>query len=155
MSASAVHRVGASLALFATAIVQLVPAIAGASTCLGGMKGALTKGHFSGPLVCSSDADFMLVGKTTGPTPYSIYDYRYRYTPPDGNVTHGGQRLLVFRGDEYLGQYSMNPPPYTVVTVSGAYATLSKHGAETVMADFSKGPPDSIYFDGETEAFYR
>ena len=143
MSALAVHRVGASLALLATAIVQLVPANAGASICLGGMKSAMTKGHFSGPRICSRKANLTLVGKTTGPTPYYIYDYRYSYMPPGGNVLHGGQRLLVFRGGKYLGQYSMNPPPYTVVRVTGAYATLSKHGAETVVTDFSKGPPEA------------
>ena len=155
MRASALYRVVAILGLTTIAAWSLAPAIAGERGCLGGMKGALVKGHFTGPIVCSSDADFALVGKTTGATTFSIYDYRYRYMPPDGNVMHGGQRLLVFRGAEYLGQYSMSPPPYTKVAVKGSRVVLSKEGTDSATVDFSMGPPPSIYFDGDTEAFFR
>lgn len=34
---------------------------------------------------------------------------------------HGGQRLLGFPGDEYLGQYSMSPPPYIRVRIAASF----------------------------------
>src|SRR6476659_7411664 len=32
-----------------------------------------------------------------------------------GGVMHGGQRLVIFRGDRYVGQYHLSPPPYVTV----------------------------------------
>ena len=129
-------------------------AAAGRNDCLAGKTQALLHGHFSGPIVCSpSGATFRLVGTPNG---YAIYDYRYRFLPYEGaTVMHGGQRLLVFHGGEYVGQYSMSPPPDTTITVSGSYVLLSKRGAGSVTVDFSMGPPSKIHFDGETEGLHR
>ena len=158
MSASVAIRVAAFLPIITTALWFLCSATAGEPTCLGvgGMEKALLKGNFSGPLVCSTtDAQFVLAGLTSGPAKYAIYDYRYRVPASDGQAMHGGQRILIFSDGEYIGQYSMSPPPNTVVTVDASLVVLSKDGADTVRVDFSMGPPARIFFDGEAEEFYR
>jgi len=156
MRVSLGDHIGATLVFIAIALWSPIAGAADDSTCLA-MQKAMVEGHFSaGPLICSKkDAQLTLAGTTAGSTKYSLYDYRYRFLPPGGQVMHGGQRVLVFRGRNYIGQYSMSPPPYTTVTVRGPYLVLSKEGAGTVMVDFSMGPPSSIYFDGDTAPFYR
>jgi hypothetical protein len=136
--------------------VLLSFATACASECLGGKQGALMEGGFTGPLVCSNEnSTFSYVGRTTGRIKYSIYDYRYRYLPSHGAVMHGGQRILVFDGDTYIGQYVLSPPPYVTTALRGDHLTLEAGDAEKVTADFSNGPPKDIYLDGETEDFHR
>jgi hypothetical protein len=153
MRAFLVDHIGAPLDFIAIALWSPIAGAADDPKCLA-MQKAMVEGHFSaGSLICSKE-DAQL-GMTAGSERYSIYDYRYRFLPSGGQVLHGGQRLLVFRGHDYIGQYSMSPPPYAAVTVRGSYLVLSKEGAETVMVDFSMGPPASLYFDGETEGFGR
>lgn len=127
-----------------------------AAECLAGFRGALIEGHFTGPLVCSaSDATLVLVGRTAGYR-FSIYDYRYRYLPPGGNVMHGGQKIVVFQGIRYVGQYALSPPPYTTVSVNGTHVVFqSRDTQETVRLDFSKNPPREVVIDGESHRFYR
>jgi hypothetical protein len=130
-------------------------ATAAPAECLGGKKDTLIAGGFSGALVCSpKDAQFILVGRTEGQVRYSIYLYHYRFLPHPGGVMHGGQRILVFEGNKYIGQYVLNPPP-PVATVHNEFLILKAGDGESAMVDFSKGPPSSISVDGETEEFSR
>ena len=124
---------------------------------MAGLRGALIEGHFTGPLVCSGkDATFVLAGRTTGDK-FAIYDYRYRYDPPGGgNVTHGGQKIVVFRGTSYVGQYALSPPPYDTVRVRGTNVTIQSHETgQIVRVDFSDNPPREVVVDGEPLAFFR
>jgi len=124
--------------------------------CLAGMRAALIRGRFSGVIVCSKkNATFTLVGRTTGDK-FSIYDYRYRFLPAGGDVMHGGQRVVVFRGSTYVGQYTMSPPPYVIVTMNGTHVVLQPTDTrEKVELDFSVQPPGEILVNGEIETFYR
>ena len=126
------------------------------SECLMGLRDSLTRGGFSGPLVCSKDdATFVLVGRTSE-SKYSIYDYRYRFRPKDGNVMHGGQKIVVFQGSRYIGQYSLSPPPYNSISVCGSNVIVkSQSDKEEYYLDFSKRPPNSAFVDGEDLIFYR
>ena len=126
------------------------------SECLLGLRDSLVEGDFSGPLVCSeSDASFILVGRTNGDR-YSIYDYRYRYLPPNGNVRHGGQKIVVFHGATYIGQYSLSPPPYKSISVCGARVVVqSQDGKGRYFLDFSDHPPSEVFVDDEILDFYR
>ena len=127
------------------------------SDCLAGLREALVEGHFTGPLVCSgTDATFVLVGRTAG-NGFSIYDYRYKYDPPGGgNVLHGGQKIVVFRGNRYVGQYALSPPPYDAAYVHGTNVVLqSSETRQSVRLDFSRKPPSEVYLDGERLTFYR
>ena len=124
-------------------------------TCLGGRRAGLVRGHFTGTIVCSrKDASFVLVGRTTESNFY-VYDYRYKFRPTGGNVKHGGQKIVLFRNDVYVGQYALSPPPYVTVTVSGSYVSLQTAGSSKVELDLTRKPPGHMLFDGEVEKFTR
>ena len=123
--------------------------------CLEGRRADLVRGHFTGTIVCSrKDASFVLVGRTTGSNFY-VYDYRYKFRPTGGNVRHGGQKIVVFRNNVYVGQYALSPPPYATVTVSGSYVSLSAAGTPKVELDLTRKPPGHMLFNGEVETFSR
>jgi hypothetical protein len=109
-----------------------------------------------GAVFCSGkDASFLLTGRTTGAR-YSIYDYRYRFLSHPEGVMHGGQRLVVFRGKRYIGQYALTVPPMIAVSVSGTRVVLSSaDGGAKVRLDFSRKPPERILVAGEVENFFR
>ena len=124
-------------------------------SCLEGRQAALVRGHFTGAIVCSKKyASFVLVGRTAGRNFY-IYDYRYRFLPAHGNVMHGGQKIVVFRNNAYVGQYPLSPPPYATVTVHGPYISLQIAGAPKVKLDLTRQPPGQMHFNGEGETFSR
>lgn len=149
-------RNGAAILLCAAASLIGPAAAEPTSECLMGLRESLVKGHFSGPLVCSkSDATFILVGRTSEGG-YSIYDYRYRYLPRNGSVMHGGQKIVVFQGTSYVGQYSLSPPPYNSIFVCGAHVIIqSQDSKDRYYLDFSKHPPRKAFVDDEILIFYR
>ncbi len=122
--------------------------------CMDGRTRALTEGGFTGPILCDdADASFVLAGRTGD---YSIYDYRYRYHPHSAAVARGGQRILVFRGEAYLGQYAASPPPYVTVSVRGAQVLFtSLDGAASEPLDLSNGPPPKAFIAGQEPTFFR
>ena len=124
--------------------------------CLAGKQAALVQGHFSGEIFCSrKNASFALVGRTAGRS-YAIYDYRYHFLPHREGAMHGGQRLVVFRGESYVGQYMLSPPPYINVHIEGSRVLLeTPQSREKVRLDFSRKPPTRIFINGETEQFDR
>lgn len=125
--------------------------------CLAGRKAAMIEGGFTGPLVCSSkDASFVLAGATVGGK-FSVYDYRYRFLPHPGGVMHGGQKLVIFSGDTYVGQYMLSSAPFVDITVKGTDVVLRVGGKtpERVTLDFSRKPPKEIFVNGEAGEFYR
>jgi len=147
--------------LVATSLIALFSVSAssaaiGRDTCMAGMRQALAAGHFSGPIVCSPrDATFTLVGKTARDG-YAIYDYRYRFLPTHGNVYHGGERILVFRGGKYLGQYVASPPPHVSLSVRGSVLRIaSEPGDGNLPLDFSHGPPRKALISGMEAEFFR
>jgi len=107
-----------------------------------------------GVVFCSpKNVSFILVGRTTGKK-YSIYDYHYRFLPHPGGVMHGGQRLIVFQGNRYVGHYSL--APQVTVVVSGTHVVLKGAGdRKAVRLDFSRKPPSQIWVNGEVEGFGR
>ena len=105
-------------------------------------------------VACSpKNVSFVLVGRTTG-SKYSIYDYRYRFLPHPGGVMHGGQRLIVFQGKRYVGNYML--PPKVSIAVSGTRVILKgDDDREAVRLDFSRRPPNRILVNGEVQTFDR
>jgi hypothetical protein len=96
---------------------------------------------------------FVLAGRTAG-SKYSIYNYRYRFLTHRGGVMHGGQRLIVFQGDRYVGNYMLLP--HVTVSVSGTKVVLKGDGdRKPVRLDFSRKPPSRILVNGEEEWFDR
>lgn len=87
MVASPIRSLCVTLAI---AAIPLRLAVAADVGCMGGFTGALAKGHFSGPVICSKNADFVLMGITSGPVAYLVYDYRYKSRPSGGQIGHGG-----------------------------------------------------------------
>ena len=147
--------------LVATSLIALFSVSAsstavGRGTCMAGMRPALAAGHFSGPIICApQDATFTLVGKTARDG-YAIYDYRYRFLPTHGNVYHGGQRILVFRGGKYLGQYVASPPPHVSLSFRGSVLRIaSEPGDGNLPLDFSHGPPRKALISGLEVEFFR
>jgi len=108
-------------------------------------------------IFCSpKNVAFILVGRTIG-SGYSIYNYRYRIlTNLVTGVWHGGQRLVVFRGNRYVGQYKLNTPPFVAIGVKGSHVVLrSSETPRNVSPDFSREPPRQILVNGEVEDFFR
>jgi len=119
--------------------------------CMDGRARALKDGGFSGPILCeNARGSFVLVGRTGA---YTIYDYRYRFRPPHGAVDHGGQKILIFRGEAYLGQYPASPPPYVTVSVQGSVVRFDS--ADSKPIDLSNGPPTDTVLAGYDVTFFR
>ncbi|EGF90907.1 hypothetical protein ABI_23190 [Asticcacaulis biprosthecium C19] len=106
--------------------------------------------------MCSQEnATFVLAGRTTGGK-FSVYDYRYRYLPAEGEVMHGGQKVVIFQGNKYIGQYTLSPPPYTAISVDGKHVILdSIDTKERVSLDLTKEPPREVWVNGEMAVFFR
>jgi hypothetical protein len=123
--------------------------------CPPGLRATLERGGFSGGIFCDpQNASFSLVGVAATPkAKYSVYDYRYRFLPEDGNVWHGGQRMIIIRDGEYLGQFVLDPP--TTLKLSGMKLTLSKPNVETAAIDLATGVPTKIFFDGDVMSLQR
>jgi hypothetical protein len=67
---------------------------------------------------------------------------------------HGGQRVIVFRGERYLGNYML--PPTVSAAVRGTEVILKGDDDRgTVRLDFSRKPPSRIAVNGEVETFDR
>jgi len=150
-------RKGAAILISVAAAWLMGPAEANPkSECMAGLRESLIEGGFSGPLICSkTDATFALIGRTKE-SDYSIYDYRYRFMPKNGSVMHGGQRIIVFLGTKYIGQYSLSPPPYNPMSVCGSRLIVkSRDGKDTYSLDFSDRPPNEVFVDGEILNLYR
>jgi hypothetical protein len=124
----------------------MVSAASGIAThrreCLAAERGS------QGVILCSpKNVSFTLVGRTTG-NGYSIYNYHYRFLPHAGGVMHGGQRLVVFQGERYVGQYALQPE--VTVAVSGSRVLLrGDEDAKAVRLDFTGKPPHRILVNGE------
>ena len=107
-----------------------------------------------GVVFCSpKNASFTLAGRTTG-RKYSIYDYRYRFLPRPGGAVHGGQRLIVFRGKSYVGNYMLSPRVSMIVRGTRVVLKGDQDG-EAVRVDFSSAPPSQILVNGEVATFDR
>ncbi len=125
--------------------------------CIARLREAVRGGDFAGSFVCSrKDAKFEFVGRTSGKG-YSIYNYDYRYDPPGGShVMHGGQRILLFRGNRYVGQYGLWSRGSVTAHVSGARLVLqSTETKQTVELDLSGKPPAEVFLAGEFLSFFR
>lgn len=142
------------LAMFLFAASSFLAA-ASPTACLAGKRQALIDGGFTGPLICSNkNATFTFVGRPRD-SEYTVYDYRYRFLPHAEGVMHGGQKLVVFRGGKYVGQYPLSPPPYIRVSIAGANVVLRGDYTEPAWLDFSREPPGRILVNGEVETFSR
>ncbi len=124
------------------------------SGCMSGRSEALLKGKFTGPIVCSSeDATFVEIG-TVGD--YVLYDYRYRYLPEGAPFMHGGQKVMMFKGARYAGQYALNPPPYADVSLNRSKVIFRTEGHPGVsVMEFAHGPPPEIFAGGHFSALYQ
>ena len=147
------HTTGVlALALWTTVTLAADGAAAG-SWCVEAKSVALLKraGHTPGFICDNGATSFRFVGRITGNAGgYLIYDFEYTYKA--AVVRHGGRRLMVFdRKESYLGQYSLSRGD---ITVAGSSLRLSVP-AEVELIDFSRGPPPSIFFDGDVREFYQ
>ncbi|MBW8910966.1 MAG: hypothetical protein JF564_03520 [Sphingomonas sp.] len=142
------------IAAIVTMIVLFSSTVAHASTkqCLAKRRAA----GFSGKeWLCNKTSTFRFVGRISR-SGYEIYDYRYRFLPHAGGAMHGGQRIKIFRGGKYIGEYPLSPPPVVNIAVRGARLILSTDDADRkVELNLSKGLPARILVNGEVEDFAR
>ena len=123
--------------------------------CPADMLDALVGRHTIHPQPCSTkDETFVFVGSTSGGK-FSVYDYRYRYQPHPGGIYHGGQRIIVFRGKRYVGQYGVISSYYAVHVRGTDVILQSEDSDEKVRLDFSRNPPGEVLLDGEPIGFFR
>jgi hypothetical protein len=124
-----------------------------AAGCLGGRKQALLDGHFTGPIVCSAtDATFQRVGTTQG-YGYTIYDYRFLTN--GGAAAPWGQKVVIFHGSVYIGQYDLSPPPFAAMLVNESQLVLGVDEVDEVSLELSSVPPAEVYLNGKIERFHR
>jgi hypothetical protein len=140
-------------------LIVLVCSLAGAAMasdaagCLAGRKQALLDGHFTGPIVCSAaDATFQRVGTTQG-YGYTVYDYRFLSN--DGTAVFWGQKVVIFHGSVYIGQYDLSPPPFAEMLVNEAQLILGVDEVDEVSLELSRIPPAEVYLNGKIERFHR
>ena len=127
--------------------------------CIGPLRQVLVAGKYSGSLDCSLvNIVIQKIGKIAIPAKsYTIYDLRYKTIPPDGLVSHGGQKILVIMNDqEYVGQYSLSPPPMHNMHIRGSsiYLDIPKKNGNRVRFDES-GPPAKAFIDEEVVTLSR
>ena len=124
-----------------------------AAGCLGGKKQALLDGHFTGPIVCSAaDATFERVGTTLG-YGYTIYDYRFFAN--DGTTAYWGQKVVIFHGGLYIGQYDLSPPPFAEMFVNETQLVLGVDEDDQTSLKLTSVPPAEVYLNGKIERFHR
>jgi hypothetical protein len=124
-----------------------------AASCLGGRKQALLDGHFAGPIVCSAaDATFQRVGTTQG-YGYTIYDYRFLTSA--GAAAPWGQKVVIFHGGVYIGQYDLAPPPFAQMLVNESQLILGVDDVDEVSLELTSVPPAEVYLSGKIEHFHR
>lgn len=113
-----------SLAILLTAGLYLgltpLPVFA-LSDCVNGLRDALIAGGYSGDTDCTSvkTDTRKIVAESIGSFPFTVYDLIYKTMPQGFGVAHGGERLLFFKDDKYVGQYDLSPPPFSVPTIEG------------------------------------
>lgn len=146
-------KIGLAVALF------LFSTLAGcdrrlSSGCLSGRSDALLAGGFTGPIVCSiEDSTFVEIGQIRD---HVLYDYHYRYLPAGGAVMRGGQKVVVFKGARYAGQYALNPPPYANVSLKGSRVLFQTDGYSGVsVMEFANGPPPRVFSGGYFSDLHR
>lgn len=125
-----------------------------ARDCLSGKREALVAGGFSGLLQCSGENVTLNFVGTTG-SGYAVSDYRYRVM--SAAVMHGGQRIVIFNGTAYVGQYPLSPPPYSTASVraSEVHVRTDQPSSEDAALDFSNGAPSQAFLDGQVVDLYR
>ena len=124
-----------------------------AGGCLAGRKQALIDGHFTGPIICSAvDATFERIGTTQG-YGYTIYDYRF--LAKDETTAFWGQKVVIFHGSLYIGQYDLSPPPFAEMSVNDAQLILGADEDDEVRLELSSLPPAQMYLNGRMERFHR
>jgi hypothetical protein len=107
-----------------------------------------------GVIFCApKNVSFVLAGRTSEGR-YSIYNYHYRFLTHPGGAMHGGQRLIVFQGKRYVGNYTLLPE--VSIAVRGTQIVLKgDDDGAAVRVDFSRRPPRKILVNGEAETLER
>jgi hypothetical protein len=148
-----------TFAIFYSAVLAFATLMGGQAVgkdCFFPVREALASGGYTGGLDCTKiDVTLRKVGPIQiGRKSYLIYNlvYKTRSISP-----HGGQRILIFgRKQNYLGQYSLDTPPFHKVWVEGLkikFDDTPEHG--NVIALDENGPPDHVYLFQENEDFYK
>ena len=124
------------------------------SECIAKYKAKLLKGGWTYGFFCEHGSTF--VKTNINSDKYIIYNYVYKFIPPDGSVMHGGQRLVFFNLNyDYLGQFFIDVPPYIKILQSddGDKLILSD-GKQAVGYIILSSPPESTLY-GESLNFFR
>lgn len=134
-----------------------------AADCLAGLATTLRAGDFSGSLDCKHDQlRVRPIGEIEAAGHhYRIYDYHYKLAPacPECAV-HGGQRIIITRDGNYLGQYK---PDFVRVRVSAGKLFLKpeEHGLPSGFAKEARiifargGPPQDVWVGGQNLSLFR
>ena len=141
---------------YSLAMIEAAAAAKKAHDCLGSLRAPLTKGDMSGLFDCQDgDIKIRFLGRTTGRTPYRIYDWRYTGYGNPGTAVHVGERILLFDDQlTYVGQYLL--PGWYRVTVRGSSIRINAPAKDgNVLKLDGPHPPRYAWLDGENEDFFR
>jgi hypothetical protein len=88
---------------------------------------------------------------------YEIYSLIYKTIPEQDEAVHGGQRVLIFKDNmKYIGQYSLDTPPFYKVTVRNHSIYINvpkKHGNKIEIT--GRGLPNEAWLNQVTEGLYQ
>lgn len=127
--------------------------------CFGTLRAALSVGGYTGGLDCSTvHVKMRKAGMITILSDkYTVYDLRYQTIPVDGTAVHGGQRIIIIlNGKTYLGQYSLDTPPFHKISVKGHSIFINvsaEHGNRIKIG--KNGPPSKVFLDQNVKEFYK
>ena len=138
--------------------------VKGHVSCLSGLVPALVVGKFSGSVDCHQDRlSIRYVGDLHSAGHYfKIYNYHYELKPlcPECAI-HGGQRIIVLRDRQYIGQYK---PDSGSAKITHGKLVLTPIDDLILADDYRQparisftgdGPPSTVWVEGQTIEFFR
>jgi len=86
--------------------------------CFGELRSSLVAGGYTGGVDCRTiKVNIMKAGYILGKNKYQIYSLVYKTHTLS---PHGGQRILVFHNQRYIGQYKLDTPPFYKIVADGS-----------------------------------
>jgi len=148
--------------VMALALVLIASPASAQTSCYGSLRGPLAAGGYSGDGGAYDCKDINVDIKYIGRIPlrgriFHIYSLIYQTIPEQSDMSaHGGQRILIFRGKTYLGQFHLDTPPFFKVSIKGSSIrinTRAKFGNEIRLT--KDGPPPRAFLAQDIDGLFR
>jgi hypothetical protein len=147
---------GASI--LSIALVGGVSQPALARECFGSLTQALARAGYSGDTYCQYTRHTLRrIGSVDAfGKRYEFYRLFYVTTNSPSGSEHGGERLLIFSSQEYIGQYSVDPFVNARFFIKNNVVHISARGFPSETITMTKdGPPGSTHIVDDVAGLYK